>query len=171
MFDELIRKRRSIRKYRPEPIEKQKLDALVEAALRAPSSRSLNPWSFVFVTDPDLLQALSRCKPHGSSFLKGAPLGVVVCGDPERCDVWIEDCSIASSFLLLAAESMGLGACWIQIRLRGHDDSTAAEEYIKKLLELPPGLNVESIIAVGYPAETKSPHGKEELDYSKVTFR
>lgn len=170
MFLSLIQKRRSIRRYLDKPVESEKVDRLIEAALRAPSSRGFNPWEFVVVTDSILLEKLSKAKPHGASFLKDASLGIVVCADPEKCDVWIEDASIASIFIHLAAESMGLGSCWIQIRKRMHDQTKTAEQYIRELLNIPQNFNVESMIAIGYPAEKKSPHPKEDLQYDKVYY-
>ena len=170
MFLSLIEKRRSIRKYTGKPVEAEKIDALVEAALRSPSSRGFNPWEFVVVTDKTLLEKLSKAKPHGASFLKNAPLGIVVCADPEKCDVWVEDASIASIFIHLAAESIGLGSCWIQIRKRMHDQTTTAQAYIRSILNIPKNLNVESIVAIGYPAEKKPPHWKEDLQYKKVHY-
>ena len=170
MFLSLIEKRRSIRKYTGKPVEAEKIDALVEAALRSPSSRGFNPWEFVVVTDKTLLEKLSKAKPHGASFLKNAPLGIVVCADPEKCDVWVEDASIATIFIHLAAESMGLGSCWIQIRKRMHDQTTTAQAYISGLLNIPKNLTVESIVAIGYPSEKKPPHRKEELQYKKVHY-
>ncbi len=168
MFLSLIQKRRSIRKYLVKSVEAEKIDTLAEAALRSPSSRGFNPWEFVVVTDKTLLEKLSKAKPHGASFLKNAPLGIVVCADPEKCDVWVEDASIASIFIHLAAESMGLGSCWIQIRKRMHDQTTTAQAYIRGLLNIPKNLNIESIVAIGYPGEKKPPHRKEELQYKKV---
>src|SRR4030042_1604382 len=109
MVISLIQKRRSIRRFLPKPVDAGKIDLLIEAALRSPSSRGLNPWEFIVVTDKDLLEKLSRSKQHGSAFLQNAPLGIVVCADPEKCDVWIEDASIASIFIHLAAASLGLG--------------------------------------------------------------
>ncbi len=170
MFLSLIQKRRSIRKYLKKTVEVEKIDALVEAALRSPSSRGFNPWEFVVVTDKILLEKLSKAKPHGASFLKNAALGIVVCADPEKCDVWVEDASIASIFIHLAAESMGLGSCWIQIRKRMHDQTKTAHAYIRDLLNIPENLSVESIVAIGYPAEKKPPHRKEELQYKKVHY-
>jgi len=130
MFLSLIEKRRSIRKYQDKPIEEEKIQLLMEAALRAPSSMGNNPWEFIFVTERKVLEKLSAAKPHGAAFLKNAALGVVVCADPNKSTVWIEDCSIASIFLQLAAESAGLGSCWIQIRERMYDDNLASEAYI-----------------------------------------
>lgn len=170
MFLSLAQKRRSIRRYKDKPVESEKIDRLVEAALRAPSSRGFNPWEFVVVTDRILLEKLSKAKPHGASFLKDASLGIVVCADPEKCDVWVEDASIASIYIHLAAESLELGSCWIQIRKRMHDQTKTAEQYIRELLNIPKHLNVESMIAIGYPAEKKSPHPKEDLQYDKVYY-
>ena len=168
MFLSLIEKRRSIRKFKDQQVEDEKIETLVEAALRSPSSMGRNPWEFIVIDDLDYLIKLSQSKPHGSAFLKRAPLGIVVCGDPTKCDVWVEDCSIASIFIHLAAESLGLGSCWIQIRERMHNEEQTAGEYISQILSIPEHLEVESIMAVGYPDEQKPGHKKEDLLYDCV---
>ena len=168
MFLKLLESRRSVRKFKDRPVEKEKIESLVEAALRSPSSRSLNPWEFIVVSDRKLLVALSGCKPHGASFLKGAPLGIVILADPDRCDVWIEDSSIASILIHLAAHSLGLGSCWIQVRKRMYDQNTSAGKYISDLLGIPGGIEVESIVAVGYPDSRLPGHEKETLGYKKI---
>jgi nitroreductase len=165
---ELLRKRRSIRKFRKEPIAPAALANLKEAILRAPSSRDNRPCRFWFVQAAELIAKLSRCKEHGSSFLKDVPLAVVVCGDETVSDVWIEDCSIAAIILHLAAESLGLGGCWIQIRNRQHDAGTTSEDYIRGLLGIAPPLRVLAVVAVGVPAEAKAGHPYEGLEHAKV---
>ena len=165
---DLITKRRSIRRFTADKVEAEKVELLKEAALRAPSSRGINPWEFIFITDRNLLANLSAAKPHGSTFLKDAPLGVVVCADPQKSDVWVEDASIATIFIELAAASLDLGSCWIQIRKRMHDETQSSEAYIANLLNIPSHLKVESMIAIGYPAESKPPHSREELQNEKV---
>lgn len=168
MFISLLQKRRSIRKFQDRKVEAAKIDTLIEAALRSPSSRGINPWEFVVVTDEGLLEKLSRSKEHGSAFLRNAPLAMVVCADARRQDVWIEDASIASIIVHLAAASSGLGSCWIQIRDRMHKGKEPAESYVAEVLNLPKGLRVLSIVAIGYPAEEKPPHEKEKLQYEKI---
>lgn len=168
MFLSLIRNRRSIRSFTSRPVEPEKVSLLVEAALRSPSSRSLNPWEFILVTDRNMLLKLSSCKPHGAAFLKGAPLGIVVLADPNRCDVWVEDSSIASTYIQLAAEDLGLKSCWIQIRKRGFPDDKTARDNVAELLHIPDHLEVESIIAVGYPNEQLKGHSPDSLGYSKI---
>ena len=170
MFIDLIRKRRSIRKYQDREVEKEKIDLILEAALRSPSSRSLNPWEFVVVKDRELIKKLSKAKEHGSSFLRSAPLAVVVCADPERCDVWVEDCSIASIIIQLQAQDLGLGSCWVQIRKRMHDGQKTAEEYVRDVIGIPGNIVVESIIGIGYPAEDKPPHPFDSLQFDKVHY-
>jgi nitroreductase len=168
MFMSLIRRRRSIRKFLDKPLEKEKLDLLVEAALRAPSSRGVNPWHFVVVTDREMLTRLARAKEHGSAFLKNAAAGIVVCADASKSDVWVEDASIATILIQLAAESLDLGSCWIQIRERMHDARQTAEAYLAEQLGLPAQLKVESIVAAGYPDERKTPHSRESLPHLQV---
>lgn len=168
MFMSLIRERRSIRKYDSRPVEKEKIDLIIEAALRSPSSRSLNPWQFIVVTDTEILKKLADSKEHGSEFIGGAALGIAVIADPERCDVWIEDCSIASIFIQLAAHSLGLGSCWIQIRKRMRSENEASEAYVKNLLGIPENLVVESLMAIGYPLENKKGHAEKNLQMEKI---
>ena len=170
MLMSIIRERRSIRKFLKKPVEAEKIDMLIEAALRAPSSRGAGPCELIVVTDQDLLERLSRAKQHGSAFLKNAPLGIVVCADPGKSDVWVEDASIVSIFIQLAAASAGLGSCWIQVRKRMHDEDQTAQDYISRLLNTPETIKVESIIAIGYPDEKKPPHMKDTLLYEKVYF-
>ena len=168
---ELLRKRRSIRSFRPLPVEAEKVDQLIEAMLRAPSSRGRNPWEFVVVTEPDQLQALGRAKQHGAEFLAGAPLAIVIAADPERCDVWIEDCAIAAIILQLTAVTLGLGSCWAQIRLRPHGDGRTAEAYVREVVGLPSRMAVDCIIGIGYPAETKRGHSRSSLPFKQVHYQ
>lgn len=170
MFIDLLRARRSIRRFQDQPVEKEKIDILIEAMLRSPSSRGLSPWEFVVVTEKETLVRLSQAKPHGASFLKNAPLAIVVCADPTKCDVWVEDCAIASILLHLAATDFGLGSCWVQIRLREHDAHQMAQDYVAGILGLKEGMVVESIIAIGYPAEKSPGHPRPSLLDGKVSF-
>lgn len=165
---ELLRKRRSIRKFTQEPVSPESMEALRETALRAPSSRGINPWEFIFVDDPALLKQLALAKQHGSEFLGGAPLAIVVCADSTKSDVWVEDCSIAAILLQLTALSLGLGSCWAQIRNRRHDASLSAEEYLQKLLGLPEQVKVECIVGIGRPDERKRPLAAAKLQGEKI---
>jgi nitroreductase len=170
MFIDLLRKRRSIRTFQNKPVEQGKVDLLVEAMLRAPSSRGLNPWEFIVVQNQEKIEALSRAKPHGSAFIKNASLAIVVCADPDRSDVWVEDCSIASILLHLQATDLGLGSCWVQIRRREHDERQSAGTYITDLLDLTEGMVVEAVIAIGYPLQQAVGHPSSSLPADKVSY-
>lgn len=168
-FFEILRKRRSVRAFASRPVESEQRDLLLEAALRAPSSRGRTPWEFIVVEDPATLRKLAEAKPHGAGFLANAPLAIVVAADPAQCDVWIEDASIAAILIQLAATSLGLGSCWAQIRLREHDASgRPASDCLVEWLNLPPGSQVVSVIGIGYPAEDKPGHPRDELKWHKL---
>ncbi len=168
MFLSLIEKRRSIREFLDKPVEASKIDMLIEAALRSPSSMGKNPWEFVVVKEKDLFEKLSTAKQFGSTFVENAPLAIVVCADPDTSDVWVEDASIASIYIHLAAESIGLGSCWVQIRNRMRDETVSSQAYLAELLGIPDSRQVLAMVAIGYPDEEKPPHTKEELQYGKV---
>ncbi|HHV59046.1 MAG TPA: NAD(P)H nitroreductase [Clostridiaceae bacterium] len=170
MFYDLVKSRRSIRKFQSKEVEKGKIDIILKSALLSPSSRSRRPWEFIAVTDKDLLKKLSMCREHSSSFLADAPLGIVVIADPEACDVWIEDASIASIIIQLAAQSLGLGSCWIQVRERYGAGNVKAGDYIKDILDIPAKYEVECMIAIGYSAEDKKPYDENQLAYDKIHY-
>jgi nitroreductase len=165
---DLLRTRRSIRNYSSEPVAGKTVDVLVEALLRSPTSRNSKSWEFVVVDDKELLAKLSKARPQGSHQMQDAALGIVVCADSTRSDVWVEDCSIAAILLQTTAHSMGLGSCWIQIRNRDHAEGMSAERYVQGLLGVPPHIKVECMVSIGYPDETKKPVPENELDYNKV---
>ena len=165
---ELLRNRRSVRKFTEQSIEPEKVELLKESLLRSPTSRNINPWEFTFVDDRNLLRQLYLSKPHGARFLQDAALGIVVCADGQKSDVWTEDCSIASILVQMVAQSMGLGSCWIQIRNRMFDDTTTSQEHARNVLNMPDNMEVESIVALGYPAEIKEPIPRDDLDYTKI---
>ncbi len=165
---ELLKTRRSIRKFQGVPVEKEKVEDILTAGLLSPSSRSRRPWEFIAVTDKRLLDSLSHSREHGSQLLTGAPLCIVVIADPKVCDVWIEDASIASIIIQLTAHSLGLGSCWIQVRERFHTDTIEAQTYIKQVLAIPEQYHVECMIAVGYPDEEKQPYREADLPYDRI---
>ena len=169
MVIDVLRKRRSIRKYKAKAVEAEKIDLLVEAALRSPSSRGFNPWEFVVVDDAATLERLSRAKPHGASFLAGAPLAIAVCPLPDASDVWVEDVSIVTLIVHLTAADLGLGSCWIQLRKRDHDATRTAGAYAADVLGLPAGREVSAIMAIGYPDQDPAPHPESTLQRDKIS--
>lgn len=148
-FEELINTRHSIRSYKNVAVSSEILDKLISMAKLAPSSRNKKPCEFYAVTDKQLLAKLAESKAAGSQMLKDAGGAIVVAGDSEKSDVWVEDCSIAMTYLHLAATELGLGSCWIQLRKRTTKDGSDSAEYVKNLLQLKNNLQVLAILSVG----------------------
>lgn len=152
-----------------EPLSPEHLRTLIDAALLSASSRGIRPWEFIVITDRATLAYLSNAK-HGAAFLEHAAVGIAVVADTKKSDVWIEDCSIAASNILLAAADLDLGACWVQIRMRDSHDERSAEEYVKSKLDLPAHFAVEAIVAVGHPGEEKVPLHESDLKREKIHY-
>lgn len=167
-FFELLKTRRSIRKYLAKAVEPEKIKLLTQAALMSPASKRTNPWEFVVVQDSEMLARLSDCRPHGSQLLKESPLGIVVIADTTKSDVWIEDASIAAIIIQLQAQDLGLGSCWVQVYGRPKDEQTTAEAYIRDLLSIPPHFAVLCVVSIGYPAEERKPFEIEKLSVEKI---
>ena len=167
-FVQLLRNRRSIRQFKQQKLPSDTLAQLQEAILRAPTSRGKNPWAFIFVEDPPLLEKISHAKMHGSAFLAGAALGVIVCADETISDVWEEDCAIAAITLQYAAQDLNLGSCWAQIRNRPHDNNLSAEDYLKNLLEIEERFKILCVIGIGFANEKKPGHVQAQLPAGKI---
>ena len=167
-FSDLIKNRRSMRKFTEEELTQDQVVALLKAALMSPSSKRTNCWQFVVVDDKETLRKLSNCKAMASSFLAEAALGIVVLADPMASDVWIEDAAIASMMIQLQAEDLGLGSCWIQVRERFTSDGLPSGEYVHEVLDIPLQLQVLSIIAVGHKGMQRKPFNEEHLQWEKV---
>lgn len=149
---ELMRTRRSIRVYSGEAIPEEKLTMVLQAGLLSPSGKNTRPWEFIVVRDKERLEALSGCRIGASKMLAGADCAIVVLGDETKTDTIIEDCSIAMAQMHLMAHALGLGSCWIQVRLRPAPDGGTTEEYLRKCLGFPANLRPEAILSLGVPA-------------------
>ncbi|MDR0961532.1 MAG: nitroreductase family protein [Mediterranea sp.] len=167
-LSELLKQRRSMRKFTDEELTQEQVVALLKAALMAPTSKGQHSWEFMVVDDKELLQQLSLCKAHGSQFIAEAPLAIVVAADPMVSEAWIEDASVASVLLQLQAEDMGLGSCWAQIRGRETPAGTSSEQYVRDLLNMPLNWQVVSIIAVGHKGMERKPFNEDNLLWEKV---
>ena len=164
-FEELCRMRRSVRKYKDIPVEREKLDYMLRCALMSPSGKRINPWEFYVVEDADVIKGLAACKTYGSQMLLTARAAVVVAVDAAKTDTWQADGAIAAEHLLLAAEDRGLGACWCQVY--GREDS---ENIVRHAVGIPDNLTVLCIIAVGYKDEERRPYDAGKLLYEKIHY-
>jgi len=157
-----------MRQFTDELLSGDDVKLLLRAALMAPSSKGMHSYEFVVVEDKQVLADLSQSKQVGSDFLAGAPLAIVVLADPAISDVWIEDASVAATHILLQAEDLGLGACWIQVRERFSADGQPTEEIVKSLLGIPDNLRVVCIVAVGHKGMERKPQNEDRLKWERV---
>jgi len=166
-FFEVVKKRRSIRKYQKKKVPEEHVKKILEAAFYSPSSRNRRPWHFVVVDDEEVIKKLSQTRP-ALRFLETAPLAIVVCGDENISSSWVFDAAIAAEHIQLAATALGLGACWGHVLDRKHSDEKSAEEYVRELLGIPEHIRVLCVIGIGYPAEEKPEHSEEEIMWNRV---
>lgn len=153
VFD-AIKSRRSIRKYKQEPIPTEKLEAILEAARLAPSAANRQPWRFIIVQDPDRKKALAEAA-NNQTFLKDAAAIIAAVGDPDVSARWFEkDTMIALEHMVLAATALGYGTCWI---------GAFNEDTIKNLLKIPQKSKVVALLPIGVPAETPVPRPRKQI--------
>lgn len=163
-----IATRTSVRDYEARPVEKEKIEKMLRAAMAAPTAMNKQPWHFVVVDQRNVLDALAGANPY-AKMLKKAPLAIVVCGNTDKMiegggrDFWIQDASAATENLLLAAHAMGLGAVWT-----GAYPSEERCISISKVLSLSDNLIPLNMIVVGYPAEQPQP--KQKFKEENVSY-
>ena len=167
-FKSLVQQRRSHRKFTGEELSGNEVKMILRAALMSPTSKGQRAWHFIVVDDKTDIEKLSEAKDMGAQFLKGAPLAIVVLGDPNENDCWVEDASIAAISMQYQAEDLGLGSCWIQMRGRGLSDGVSANEVIQGILDIPEGLQVLCVLAIGHKADDRKPQNEEKLKWENV---
>lgn len=167
---ELFKTRRSVRQYLDKEVEKEKIDSIIKAALMSPTSMNKKSWEFIVVTDKEKRQALASSKKMGAQFLANTPVAIVIANDTTKVEPWVEDASIAATFIQLEAHDQGLASCWAQMRDKMYDESKGTEEYIRELLEIPENYGVACVIGIGYSNEEKEPYKEEELPMEKVHY-
>lgn len=159
-----IVERRSVRRFTDRKVSAEQCDALLHAAMSAPSGVNRQPWEFIVVDDPKLLSALADALPYAKMTAR-APMAIVVCGNPARfldgddSTLWEQDLSAASENILLAAHALGLGAVWTC--LYPHPDRMEA---VRKILATGEEIVPFNLIPVGYPADDHAPMDKWHPD-------
>ena len=157
---ENIHQRKSVRDYTTQPVEDEKTNALLEAAMAAPSGKDTRPWHFVVINDRARLDSMAA-ELGNAKMLAKAPMAIAICGDSTVSSYWYLDCSLAGENLLLAAEALGLGAVW-----------TAAFPYedrmevVRRHINLPENILPLCVIPIGYPAGDNRP--KEKFNAERI---
>ncbi|MBR6503645.1 MAG: nitroreductase family protein [Firmicutes bacterium] len=169
LLDTMLR-RRSVRKYAPEKVEKDKLETILKAGLTSASGRGIRPWELIVVEDPEILQKLAGCREPEKNMLAGAGAAIAVIADPEKSSTWVEDCSIVMANMHLMADHLGLGSCWVQCRMRTAHNGQSTEDYVRCILGYPENMKIEAILSVGSLAGHPDPYNEEDLRMDKVHY-
>lgn len=167
-FNQMLVERRSIRRYTTEKIDPEHVRLILEAGLLAPTSKSARAWQFVVVEESEMLERLALCKPMGAAPIAKCPLAIVVAVDSTATEPWVEDGSVAASYMQLQAQALGLGSCWIQVHGRFTADGTPSEEYVQELLGIPETCPVVCVLTFGHKDEVRKPQDLEKLKWENV---
>ncbi len=154
-----ILERKSVRSFENKSIGKDQLELILKAGMAAPSARNLQPWAFIVVTDRDVLNTLADRLPYAKMLFE-ASAAIVVCGVPEKAGdspegYWVQDCSAATQNILLAIESMGLGAVWTGVYPRSD-----RVDVVRDVLSIPKNVFPLNVIPIGYPKDENRPKDK-----------
>jgi nitroreductase len=166
---DVMRKRRTIRKFTEKDVSEEQVETLLEIAMCAPNRLNRQPWHFVVIRDKELQKQLAdllRVHPY----LEAAPVVIAVCGLPKASPTWMMDVSAATENMLLAATATGLGAAWV-----GAPDTALwdlCEEALHDALAIPlDDVRIPALVAVGHPVQELPPHGKHDrFDPTKVHY-
>ncbi|MBQ5638885.1 MAG: nitroreductase family protein [Alistipes sp.] len=160
-FKELMNKRRSIRKYETQPIPTEVVDRLLEVTLSAPSSRNSHSTHLMVIDHPELIEKMAQMRDYGSSFMKSAPLAILVMGDDTVTDKWQINAAISATTLQLACVDEGLGSCWVHVDgspcLKDEPEGKKADAFLREFLPIPEGYKVLCAIAIGYTTFSPAP--------------
>ena len=162
-------KRRSTRKFRDEDISKDDLDLILHSALLAPTSMNRKPCNFMVVERKETLKELSECKDMDAGLIAGANKVIVVIADSMVADTWIEDSSIALTYMHLMATELDIGSCWVQTHLRSKDGKDS-EEVVRDILKIDSHYRIVGMLALGYSDDIPQAHDESDLDKSKIHF-
>ncbi|MBR2072572.1 MAG: nitroreductase family protein [Alistipes sp.] len=153
-FKEIISRRRSTRKFLATTVEREKLQRILDAALVAPTSRNTRSTRFFVVQDKATLERMSQMRDYGSAFMKDAAAAIVVAGDRQTTDLWIDNCAIAATTIQLAVVDEGLASCWVHVNdrpcLKDEPEGAKADDYLRSLLGIPAHYGILCAVALGY---------------------
>ncbi len=172
-LNDILVKRRSVRKFSDKAVERETIEQVLHSALLAPSSRNSRSTKFLVTFDKAKIERLSTMRDYGSSFLKGAPCAIVVMGDVSATDLWEVNCSISATVLQLALVDAGLVSCWVHVdgrpQLKELPTGATAQERVCEVVDIPKEHRVLCIVACGY--SDFEPAALPEFDVeSKIIF-
>ena len=170
---QILNSRRSVRKFLAGKVEHDKLQRIVDMALQAPSSRNTRSTRLVVVEQPELLEKMSQMRDYGSAFMKDAQAAIVVMGDKNATDLWLDNCAITATILQLAVVDEGLASCWVHVNDRpvkkDEPEGEKADTFLRSRLGIPEHYGILCAVALGYsdfkPAPLPEYEGEERVKW------
>lgn len=170
---EILKKRRSVRRFDGRPVPHEVTDNILKLALSAPSSKNTRSTRFMVVDRREDLGRIAGMRDFGSAFLADVPCAVLVCGDASATDLWVDNAAISATVLQLAAEEAALGSCWVHVngrpQRREEPDGAMAEDHLREFLPIPADWKPLCFVALGYPADAPKPHAERD-DSDKIIW-
>lgn len=167
---DIMLKRRSTRKFNDSPVTTEELDKILTSALLAPTSMNRKPCNFLVVENKETLEKLSQAKDHGAELIRGADKAIVVIANTLVADTWIEDSSIALTYMHLMAAELNLGSCWVQIHLRSKNGEDS-EKIVRDILKIDDCYRIVGILAVGHSDNIPDAYELKDIDKGRIHFK
>lgn len=169
MLLDIVKKRRSIRKFSDEKVSDDDIKKILEIALHAPTAKNRNAVRYIVVKDKNRLEELSNYKVRNASFIKNAGAAIAVVSDKNIApNTYYQDACIAATFLMLAVTDIGLGSTWVNVVDAVHESGKSAKDFLREFFDLDENYDVECIIAIGHIGEEKSQ--RKPFDYAEVVY-
>ncbi len=165
---EILKKRRSIRKFTSEKISEENKKSILKAGLLAPAGRGVRTVEFLIEEDQEKIKDFVNCKSHSTSPFLTATLAIIVFADSTKTDTWVEEASLATIFMQLEIESLGLGSTWIQMRNRTNKAGQPSIDALRERYNFPSHLEPLCVLAIGHKDEEIPSYTDDFFDFSKV---
>lgn len=165
---DLFRTRRSYRNYSEKPIDDAVLKQIMEVGLMSPTGDNLKPVELILIKDKDMLNEIANMRKYGTKMLSHAGAAIIVLVNTQKTDLWIEDGAISASYMHLAADALGIGSCWIQVRARDAADGSEFEEKLKEKLDIPECMKPLCILSLGNVDHQLPAHSIEDINWDKI---
>jgi len=162
--------KRSIRKFKDIPVEKEALDEIIKAAIKAPSGLGKDPCEFIVFDTREEVKKLSGIKPRGGISLETATAAIAVLVNKDKASTLLEDGAVATHTIGLKAYDLGLGSCWVHMVGRQAVDNQSSEEFFRKIVPIPENLVLFALVAIGYSNEEKPEYTEKDLNFDKVSY-
>lgn len=164
----VFNKRRSHRKYSIEPIEENILKQILQIGITSPTGDNFKTIELILIKEKTMLKELANMRKSGTKMLEGAGAAVVVLANSNKTDLWIEDASISASYMHLAADALGIGSCWIQVRERDGADGVSFEKALQAKLVIPEHMRPLCILSLGNVTTHLPAHATDDINWNKV---